>query len=44
LDRACVEPGQGIIELGGKESVGEFIKTAKKGCIWGRETKLRSPG
>jgi len=44
FDRVGVEPDQGIIELDGKESVGEFIKTAKNGRIWSREPKLRSPG
>ncbi|MGZ4862852.1 MAG: catalase-related domain-containing protein, partial [Halobacteriota archaeon] len=44
FDRAGVELDQGIIELGGKESVRDFIKTAKKGRIWSREPKLRSPG
>ena len=43
FDRAGVEPDLGIIELGDKESVGNFIKTAKKGRIWSREPKLRSP-
>ncbi|MEO7299135.1 MAG: catalase [Verrucomicrobiota bacterium] len=44
LDKAGVVTDEGIIALGDKKSVSQFIQTAKKGRIWKREPTLRSPG
>lgn len=44
LDKAGVEPDDGVIALEGSQAAGKFIKTAKGGRIWEREPKLRSPG
>jgi len=39
-----VESDQGLISLADKKSIRNFIKGAKKGRVWDREPKLRSPG
>ncbi|HZM02456.1 MAG TPA: catalase [Candidatus Saccharimonadales bacterium] len=44
LDRAGVEPDEGIIAVSDKKSIGAFIKTAKNGRIWAREPGVRPPG
>jgi catalase len=44
LKAAGVKIDAGIITADNKAGVSEFISTAKKGRIWAREPKLRSPG
>jgi catalase len=44
LDRAGVEPDEGIIAVSDKKSIGAFIKTARNGRIWAREPSVRPPG
>jgi len=44
LKAAGVKADAGLVALGGKESLRTFVQTAKKGRLWEREAKLRSPG
>jgi catalase len=44
LERAGIEPDEGVIELEDSRSVSHFIQRAKKGRLWEREPRLRSPG
>ena len=44
LDRAGVEPDEGVIALVKEKTVSLFIDNAKKGKVWSREPTLRRPG
>ncbi len=44
MDRAGVEPDDGIVALEGTGATKAFIAAAKQHRIWDREPKLRSPG
>ena len=44
LERAGIKPDEGIIQLEDSGSMTQFMTQAKKGRIWDREPKLRSPG
>jgi len=44
LKAARVKRDPGIVTLAGKSDVRAFVDAAKKGRIWDREPKLRSPG
>lgn len=44
LDKAAVEPDDGVLALEGRGGVKAYIAAAKLQRIWDREPKLRSPG
>ena len=44
LHRCGVQPGEGVVALSNKKSVGAFLHAAKNGRIWRREPSLRRPG
>jgi len=44
MDKAGVEPDDGIVALEGTSGTKAFIAAAKQHRIWDREPKLRSPG
>jgi catalase len=43
LERAGVEPDDGLVALDGRQSIAAFIRAAKSARIWDREAKVR-PG
>ncbi|HEX3716973.1 MAG TPA: catalase [Verrucomicrobiae bacterium] len=43
LEKAGVEPDDGVIELADSRAISQFINAAKKGRIWDREPKLHAP-
>jgi catalase len=44
LEKAAIQPDEGIVSLKDGKSVAQFIKLAKNGRVWKREPTLRSPG
>ena len=44
LQKAGIQPDEGVVELSEARSVSQFIKTARNGRVWKREPKLRLPG
>jgi catalase len=44
LDRAGVEADEGVVNISDKNSIRAFIKVAKNGRVWPRETAVRKPG
>jgi len=43
LGRAGIEEDEGVVLMKGSGGVNEFVNTAKRGRIWDREPKLRTP-
>lgn len=44
VDKAQINPDEGVVRLEGRNSIDTFLNKAKGGKIWKREPLLRSPG
>jgi catalase len=43
LDKAGIEPDEGVVAIDGAKGPAQFVRTAEAGRIWDREVALRSP-